>query len=316
MFKGLSQLLAQADYKTLISTNFDETREWPDGELDRCLAAGLLFPAEPALGLCCEECGEYEDVVMIDSVVSPPCVPYLRCSEVGSYRIDPQRLQRWGCSIPQLLDAVFQVISFAGNRNEIARLRLWGLGKVRWAGSRWTVFFGRALHCRDGGQILRQADLPAKSVLFVPSRPPTFEPQLEQMPIVIGLDTVVDWNGNHLRLDLAQIEQQLADELAASQTPPPEKPVPKRGSRTATIEALRRLLEEHLRAARDHALSTIDRTGTPELLPRPRQDLLARQLGVDKSTVTRCLEDESARELRYLWEMAADLDRIIATIQC
>lgn len=311
MFKGLPQLIVRADYSTVISTNFDETREWPDGELDRCLAAGLLFPAEPALGLCCEECGEYEDVMMIDSIVSPPCVPYLRCGEVGSYRIDPQRLQRWQVSIPQLLDALFRGIALLGNRTELAHQRLWRLGKCRWAGKHWTVFFGRALHCRDACGLLRVADFPPQSVLFVPSMLPVTDHGIEQMPPVIGLDTLVTWKDGQLHFDQNQVEEQLAVELAATQIPLTEKRIRKRGSRPANINALRREIEEHLRSARDHAVVTLERSGTPELLPRPTLDFLARRLRVDKSTVSRCLEDESAHALRQLWELAGDLDQLL-----
>lgn len=90
--------------------------------------------------------------------------------------------------------------------------------------------------------------------------------------------------------------------------------LPKRGSRTALIEALTRELEVHLRGARDYALSMQERTGTPQLLPRPKMELLARKLGVHKSTVSRCFEDATARELRFLWDLAADLDRILSHV--
>jgi hypothetical protein len=89
-------------------------------------------------------------------------------------------------------------------------------------------------------------------------------------------------------------------------------PLPKRASRAALIEALQKALEEHLRAARDYAVTTMDRDGTPELLPRPTLELLARQLGVHKSSISRCLEDRTAGQVRLLWDVAADLDRLLA----
>jgi len=69
---------------------------------------------------------------------------------------------------------------------------------------------------------------------------------------------------------------------------------------------------EHLRTARDYALETRERTGTPELLPRPSQKQLATRLGISESNVSRCQHDKSARELALLWEWAADLDRVLA----
>ena len=77
------------------------------------------------------------------------------------------------------------------------------------------------------------------------------------------------------------------------------------------IEMLTGEMHEHLRAARDHAVDTLDRTGTPQLLPRPQRDFLARNLNVHKSSATRAFQDDEARELQYLWELAADLDRIL-----
>ena len=84
-----------------------------------------------------------------------------------------------------------------------------------------------------------------------------------------------------------------------------------RGSRLAVIEMLTGEMQEHLRAARDHAVDTLDRTGTPQLLPRPQRDFLARKLNVHKSSVTRAFQDDESRELQFLWDLAADLDRIL-----
>ncbi|HUE69857.1 MAG TPA: hypothetical protein VMP01_03125 [Pirellulaceae bacterium] len=312
MSDNLTRMLRLTDYTTVVECKFDDVAEWPVGELNRCLSAGLLSPAEPAQSVVCEECGEIEDVVLMESVVSPPFVPYVRCGLVGAYRITKERLQRWRMSVHQLIDSAFRGIDFVGGRHELTRMRMWRLGKSRWAGTHWNVHFGRALQCRDAWQIINRASLPARSVLFVPSKAPEADDRITRMPVVIGLDTVLSWNGDHLRINHAQIEQQLACELAASKLLSGDKPFPKRGSRAALIESLRRELEEHLRAARDYAEETLDRTGTPQLLPRPTMELLAKRLGVNRSTVSRCFEDKSGGQIRMLWEVAADLDRLLS----
>jgi hypothetical protein len=309
-------LLRLADYTTVIETQFDEVAGWPAGELDRFLNAGLLKPSESAHSLVCEECGEIEDVVLMESIVSPPLVPYLRCGLVGPYRIGNERLQRWQMSITQLIDAAFRSLELVGSREEIARMRMWRLGRARWAGTQWTIYFGRAMHCRDAWQIINQAAMPVRSVLFAPSKAIQADIRIERMPVMFGLDTVLSWMGNDLHFDHAQVEQHLAVELKAGETLPAAKPIPKRGSRTALIESLRRELEEHLRSARDYAEETLDRTGSPDLLPRPTMEFLARRQGVSKSTVSRCLEDASAGELRLLWDVAADLDRLMSAAGC
>lgn len=316
MSESLLRLLRLADYTTLVEAQYDEVVDWPEGELDRCRSAGLLRPTQPAHSLVCEECGEIEDVILMESVVSPPVVPYLRCGLVGPYRIADERLQRWQMSMAQLIDAVFGSLDLVGSPEEIIRLRMWRLGKFRWAGTHWSVYFGRALHCRDAWQIINQAAMPPRSVLFVPSKAIQADIRIERMPVLLGLDTIVSWQGDRLHFDHTQVEQHLAIELAASDLSPVAKSLPKRGSRTALIEALRRELEEHLRSARDYAQATLDRTGTSELLPRPTMELLARRLGVNKSTVSRCFEDASAGELRLLWDVADDLDRLLDAAGC
>jgi hypothetical protein len=87
---------------------------------------------------------------------------------------------------------------------------------------------------------------------------------------------------------------------------------PKRSTRAAAIEALTKELIDHLIAARDHAFATKVATGTPRLLPRPTQTALAKQLGLTKSCVTRCLQDKTARQLQIYWALAVDLHQIMA----
>jgi hypothetical protein len=86
----------------------------------------------------------------------------------------------------------------------------------------------------------------------------------------------------------------------------------KRAKRTATIELLTRQLKEHIVAAQDYARVTAERNGVSKLLPRPTQRDLARLVGASEAGVSRCLHDPAARELRLLWEIAGDLDRLLA----
>jgi AraC-like DNA-binding protein len=77
------------------------------------------------------------------------------------------------------------------------------------------------------------------------------------------------------------------------------------------LDALERELAEHLRAARDHAVTSRDFGGEAKLLRRPTKDELAKRAKVSPSAVTRCFQDESGAKLRMMWELAADLDAII-----
>jgi hypothetical protein len=68
---------------------------------------------------------------------------------------------------------------------------------------------------------------------------------------------------------------------------------------------------DHLIAARDYAWSTKDTVGGAKLLPRPTQKQLGKPLGLDKSAVSRCINDKTAGLLNRLWRMAVDLNEIL-----
>ena len=85
----------------------------------------------------------------------------------------------------------------------------------------------------------------------------------------------------------------------------------KRAARAANIEALKRELIAHVKAARDHAYAAIDLNREPNLLPRPLKTELARLVGITAPAVSRCFKDPDAHELRLLWEVAGDLEAIL-----
>jgi hypothetical protein len=135
-------------------------------------------------------------------------------------------------------------------------------------------------------------------------------PTMLRMTVIIPLDSVLAHQGGELTLDRNEIEARLQTVKPAPAHAVRLRPR-KRASRTALVELLRHEIEEHLRSARDYAHATYDRTGTPLLLPRPSMEQLAKRLRVNKSTISRCLRDRAAGPLRTLWDLAADLDRLL-----
>jgi len=85
----------------------------------------------------------------------------------------------------------------------------------------------------------------------------------------------------------------------------------KRASRAGAIDALKKELKEHIRAAADHLRSRRDLGAGPAMLPRPTQAELARRIGSPPYTVSRCLRDPTARELQILWQTANDPQAIL-----
>jgi hypothetical protein len=92
----------------------------------------------------------------------------------------------------------------------------------------------------------------------------------------------------------------------------PAKSLTCRASIAAKIELLKHELKQHLISARDYAYVKQEETGAPELLPRPLKKELAKRLKIKPYDVTRCLRNPHGAEVKALWDIAADLDRIMS----
>jgi hypothetical protein len=311
MSEALRSLLKTAEgfYPPVIS--YDRVERWLDGELDHCVAAGLLRPGQPAECVTCRECGETEVVALIENSVTKEMCAYTSCLEVGPVQIPIERLQQWEMSYEQLMDAVFAGVQFSGGREEIVRDRVWRLGRANWGGASRNVYFARGLHRRDAWQVMNQARFTATSVVFVPARLPEADTRIEVVPAIIPLGDVLSWKGTVIHFDHAHVAAVLSEHCAAVATTDTDRPVRKRATRTATIDLLIRHMIEHVKAARDHALTTSRYRGEAELLPRPTKRQLGRMIGVSEVSVGRCFTDPTARELRFLWELAGGLERLL-----
>lgn len=313
MCDGLKHLLAAADRMREPILSYDLLHRWLDGDIERCVATGLIRPTRPANFVTCRECGDDEEVIFLENAATGQEEPFTECCEVGLNRIEWDQLKQWRIHYHQLMDVVFAEVALTGDRTQLVHERVWRLGKATWGGAARNVYFARGLQRRDTFQVLNQSRLTARSIVFVPAYAPAPDSRIEVLPTVIPLSMVIAWEGTAIRFDHDYVEAELTDTLAAQEDDPPPA---KRGPRAALIAQLTRELQEHLRTARDHAFDTRDRTGTPQLLPRPQKDFLARKLGVHKSTVTRAFSDDEARELCFLWDLANDLDRILQRRGC
>src|SRR5262249_44160282 len=144
---------------------------------------------------------------------------------------------------------------------EIVARRMWSFGKVRWAGTIWNVIVGRALHLSDGQEILRQAKLPPRSIVFVPTLVSRNPVAPEHSPMVISLGSVVAWGDGHVCFDEEYVEQQIIAETAAISARKAKPRPAKRATRAATIELLTKCLQEHVQAAKTHAQTTAEHRG-------------------------------------------------------
>lgn len=304
------ELLAAAESDTDFPRfSADLTDGWPRGSVERCVAAGLLTPTTPTQVACCRECPEglFQEVVAIENPQTDGVSFYLPCPDCGPYRIPAERLRQWTIAWPDFLQAVFAEAPLAGRRRECVPHRVWYLGQADWNGDIWPTYFARGLWCDDAVEVLKAARVPAHAVVFVPqeSPPATDRPG----PVFIPLADVLTWTNTGLRFNRRTVASRLP-----LKSPVPTRTRPrKRSVRTAVIDALTSELRAHLRAARDHAWATRDADGVPQLLPKPEQQDLARRCRTSPATVSRCLRDDpAAKVLRYYWQLADNVEDVLA----
>lgn len=306
MPENLRSILRGLDFGRSI-WKFTEIELWPEGELEHCIAQGLFVPDEPSEQVPCRQCGELADVHLSTSPLTAGTAG-LSC-ECGPDRVPLLWVSCWRLAFSRFQNRLSGAIGIDDNWHEVVRDRVWRLGKWHVAGASRNVYMARQLRRVDTFQVFQQARFPAGSVVFVPSQMPSPELRIEPVPMLIPLVDVLRWDGDGFALDKAHVEDQLR---AAADASDDNADVRKRDSRFSAIGLLKQELVEHLRSARDYAVETRQRRGTPELLPRPTREQLAKRAGVHRTTVTRCLEDGSAPELLSLWNLAADLDQILA----
>jgi hypothetical protein len=306
MSENLRSILSCLDSTLSPHWSYFQVRMWPDSQLDQSLKSGLFVPAPVYSPATCTQCGSPADVV---ECASSETEVWCKCEACGPHRVPVDQAGGWRLAVGRFLELLNAALGNAGRPLELVRDRIWRLTQWHCAGASRNTYLARGLARRDAREVIEQARFPSGSVVFVPTQFPRRELQIEPLPRLISLVDALSWAGNALALDKPYIEMQLAAAAAGAGKHVPA--VSRRSSRLSTIEALKRELVEHLRSARDHALDAQRRGGEAELLPRPTQERLARQLGVSKATVCRCLEDPSARELRRLWEAAGDLGRLM-----
>lgn len=310
MSESLRSILLALDHARVPSWTQYRMRDWPTGEFERCLASGLFLPQEPTDQIPCTVCGEIVDVLRFTKP-NGEIEACLKCSLCGNHRVPFAMAGRWELNLSRFVMLLATALDAAGGTQMLVRDRVWRLGKCRLAGSSRNAYLARRLQHRDAREVIEAASFPPGAVLFVPRVGPWPELRIEPLPLLIPLNEVLDWHDSRFVFDRLHVEGQLVAKAALIDS---RRPPTKRATRLSVIESLRHELVEHLRSARDHALTTLRATGTPHLLPRPTHELLAKQLGVHRTTVSRCLEDGSAPELVSLWELADDLDRVLAGV--
>ena len=283
--------------------------ERPNDVADRLVNEGILRSSKPGASATCPDCGNLLRVQIEFDRAAKVSRGYISCPDCGINETNLDLLRRWNIDIERLLLVLFARSTANISLSQIISGRIWRIGKAKWAGRQREILF--ALGKSETAEIAIVGKRP-KSILFVLEETDAACWSLSSPNIVIAIESVVAADGDGIAFDVAHVEAKIAAANSdASEVRP--KPPKKRGSRTAGIEALKKELVDHIRAAREHAVATRDLTGTPELLTCPTKEKLGELAGgMGSHTVSRCFNDPAGHELKTLWELAHDLDRIIA----
>ena len=272
----------------------------------------LLRRANPATSFSCMDCGGHAcPVEFIKNEKTGQEHGYISCPECGVTRIDKEHLKRWQVSAVRLLERVVDGAGIQGALSEVVPGLLWRLGKARWNGHSREVYFVRRCRENDASKIATELSHHPKAIVLTTTEAAARKLGKALNNPVISLDGVASFNGDHsILVDTNHIEGRIAekglDGLCRA-----KRPVKRRASRTADIDALEHELIAHIKAARDHAVAARDRGDEVKLLPRPSKEELGRRAGVKPHSVTRCFADRQAHQLRFLWGIAADPEQIL-----
>jgi hypothetical protein len=286
----------------------DDVAELPPLALEYLQALGLLRPGDTVGHVVCRNCEE-DHIVEITRVAYPDEKVrfFAKCPTNGRIEIPRERLLQWTVGFGPVLAEVMAALGAPGKPKEVIPGRVWDLGRTALIGQSRPLWAVRGMSWPDAAIVGKSVPKGRSPVVFVLGQRP--EEGILDVPhdCIIELRTVVTLQSHTLSVSADSIKSQLSVNPAESIA----KKVKKRSSRKTLIASIKKALRKHLMAARDKAFSSSKRSGIPELLPRPTQEQLAKQLKVDVSSISRAINDTSDREISFLWEIANDVDQVM-----
>lgn len=256
------------------------------------LDAGLIRPGEYERSYYCEDCFEFGEVTWHDLPDGGQRVVN-RC-ECSIYPLKPEQLRSWRVVTPVLIQKIGEAMEFKPPFTESLSQLVWSFGRK----SRREFYFVGNLTSEDDAAV-KGFLMPYPTAVLLAATDWTRQKLGNMLPnnLCFSLEAMTTLDEScRLHVDMAEMEKEIAPVVNVK-----KKSSPRRGNRAANIERLTHELSQHLIAARDHAWTT------GNLLPRPSMQALGKMVGIDKYDVTRCMKDEDAVKLRYMWKVAADI---------
>jgi len=252
---------------------------------------GFLRPTTPAEFYRCE-C-EYGGGEVYWSHALGQDYAHVHCG-CASYRIDPQDIQRWELVFPALLRKIGEAMGFTPPFQEVIPGLAWQFGRRK----RRDFYYPRRADF-DMRRMLREFFSPHPTAIFIVPTTACFNfiDGLTNPCFAVESIGSMDKSFN-LTIDMNPIEVEL-------------EPVVNDGDfrqrrRVEKIDRLITALKEHYQLAKDHYYSS-----EGDILRRPTQADLAKQINTSQDVVSRCLADRKAIVLRTLWDNAENLQAIL-----
>ena len=307
MQNKLSQLFAQWEHDPPVISGTHAKGKLKD-VFSLGLSLGILSEEPSVSSIDCPDCSRRCRVDYLRDM-SGTQQAFIHCRDCGLSRISGEMLQRWSIQTERVLASVFEGVTLS-LAAKVAPY-VWHVGKATWAGRSRQIWFARGFRregCNAAVNLLRAN---SKAVVFTPTDLGAGLWHEATGNLVIPLELVTSLDSGKLMLDVEDIQARIGDANAVEIG----KKVPtktKRSQRAANIESLTRVVIEFLRSARDYAFDTKEKNGVAQLLPRPAISHFCKQAGLKPHDFSRCIDDESARELKVYWGMTDSLEQILS----
>lgn len=259
---------------------------------------GIFVADSPEFYSYCKRCGEDIFVTIIQD--KNGCDVYYRsCCRLE--RISADSLRVWRVRFEPVINLFKQVAGIVGASSEIIPNCIWNIGRCS---QRQCIYINRFKEDDLSSFIPVLLRFP-KAIFIVPRLCDHERINILLKNRCISIQEIsyldenffVQFNFDEIKLFM-NFDQKIVS-----------KRVSRRGSRLSNIERLEIELKEHYRRSRDHYFNS-----DHQLLPRPTQSFLAKQLGVRQDVVSRCLKDPNAKMLKFLWDNAADIKAVLNKI--
>jgi hypothetical protein len=271
--------------------------------------AGFLRRAHPRTAVPCPECeADALPVTFLDQAGGARSKPSVNCPRCGLTPVAVAALRQSRLDIGRLVAAIGRAAGAADGAAAQLAPHLWHLGRlpsaVRSKDAYLTTRTGPEDHAAKNAVLARRP----KAILFLPTRRAMAMWVSGPPEVVLSLDSFVSFAGGRLVFDAPAFGSAVQEAGSA----PRRRPAGRGGIRLKQIRDITGAVREHIRDARDSAYRDVDSGRDPKLLPRPTQAEFGARVGLDTSQTSRCFNHEAAGELWDLFELAADLYRVMA----